>query len=651
MCTFSHFWSNIDSIMIKKAQKLQREFKVLDEVSHILLRPNMYIGQTTRVKKDVWIFNSEQGKFEFKEVAYIPALLKVFDEIIDNCLDVAIETNFTKLTTISVKIDGQSFSCVDNGPGISTAVLETDSKKRTCSELAWTQVRAGTSFQENRVGPSANGIGSTASNIFSKKFIGIADDGKFRQKIVCKDNMSKIDAQKPVASSGRSGVSVYMEPDLARFKLTEITQEHIDLIYQRLLNLSILFPALTFKFNGKTIRCNKRQFAQYFSKDAVVTSSDNCLIVVFPNEYDEFVFFSYVNGLNVARGGTHIQYLSNEISSKIRDKLVRQFKSIRPGDVKNKLGMVVFMTGVKNLQFDAQTKESISNAPSEMKSFFEGEKIDIDKFVRTILRNEAIIDPIIETFKIKEEAKNRLILKANAKKRPKIAGDKYLSPTGKDFKYFIIAEGVSAMGGISQALGRNGIGYYASRGVPLNVYDARLSKIAANAEFKDITSIMGIDPTKKNEDIIPEMVVLGNDADLDGSRIASLYMGWWIKLCPAMFNAGRIARLKTPLVILWENTSMTKIYKAFYNLGEFKEFESKNDISKYKKSYMKGLGSWSKEQFQTLFDSSPNGIADFLEVIELDDKGVEMLDDWLNGEKADKRKEYLRAYTLDIESV
>ena len=94
-------------------------------------------------------------------------------------------------------------------------------------------------------------------------------------------------------------------------------------------------------------------------------SSDNATIVVFPNEYDEFKQYSYVNGLNCIRGGTQVDYVAGEICNRIRDKLVKKYKSIRPGDVKNRLCLVVFLTDFSNAQFDAQTKELLSNSVAE----------------------------------------------------------------------------------------------------------------------------------------------------------------------------------------------------------------------------------------------------------------------------------------------
>ena len=105
----------------------------------------------------------------------------------------------------------------------------------------------------------------------------------------------------------------------------------------------------------------------------------------------------------------------------------------------------------------------------------------------------------------------------------------------------------------------------------------------------------------------------------------------------------------TPYIILWQDAKMTKIHKAFYTLDEFKAYEKDHDVSKYKKNLYKGLGSWSKEQFQKLFESSPGGINDFLQYVLLDENGKLYVDNWLNSKTSDKRKEYLRDYTGSIE--
>ena len=156
--------------MAKK--EIKREFKILNDREHVLLRPNMYLGSVNLTEKEQWILDKDTSKYSFKTIAVVPALLKCIDEIIDNCIDVAIESNFQKISKISVEVSDTWFRVIDNGPGIPVAPPKTpDPKGRLCPEVAWTVKQAGTSFSENRKGPSANGVGSTCVNIFSKKFI------------------------------------------------------------------------------------------------------------------------------------------------------------------------------------------------------------------------------------------------------------------------------------------------------------------------------------------------------------------------------------------------------------------------------------------------------------------------------------------------
>lgn len=630
--------------MAKK--EVKREFKILNDREHVLLRPNMYLGSVNLTEKDQWVLDANTSKYSYKTISFVPALLKCIDEIIDNCIDVAIESNFQKISKISVEVTDKWFRVIDNGPGIPVAPPKTpDPKGRLCPEVAWTVKQAGTSFSEDRKGPSANGVGSTCVNIFSKKFIGISDDGTKKQRVECEDNMAKIKASKPLQSGGRSGVDVYVEPDLARFGLEKITDEHKSLVYQRLVNLAICFPKLKFYFNKQIIKVNEKNFAKMFSDNALVASSDNATILVFPNEYDEFKQYSYVNGLNCIRGGTQVDYVAGEICNRIRDKLVKKFKSIRPGDVKNRLCLVVFLTDFANAQFDAQTKELLSNSVADIRKHF-GDGISFDVFAKQILKNEAIINPIIETFKIKEELKSRQELKQS--KKAKVRSDKYMSPIGEK-KYLALCEGASAMSGISGCVGRQGIGYYACRGLAINVFNSSIQKIAANQEFKDIMNILELDITKDggNKSIAFDKVMLTSDSDVDGSHICSMLLGWFAKFAPNLFEEGKICRLVTPLIIVQDNKG--KIVKYFLSLQEFKDYEKSGKKIPGKLTYLKGLGSWERTDLQYLIDTY--GFDNFVFDYKMTEDGKIYLKNWLVDEQVDKRKEYIKSFDFDINAV
>lgn len=621
-----------------------REFKVLSDRDHVLQRSGMYIGGSKLVDQEQWILNRESSKFEFKTVKVVPGFLKIVNEIIDNSIDVAIDTKFDAANKISVKVDAKSVEVIDNGIGIPVRALSKEDK-RTLPEIAWTTLRSGTSFGDDREKIGTNGLGSVATNIFSKVFIGTSDDGSKKQTIKCSDNMAEVKVGSIKPSSGKSGVTVYFEPDLERFGLSEIDETHQGLIYQRLLNLAISFPKIKFSYNGKQINISEKKFAQMFSDNALIESCDNTTICVFPNEYDEFKFYAQVNGLNTFRGGSHVDYITNEIATRVRDKLIKKYKNIRPGDIKNKICIAIILTGFKNPEFDSQTKENLKNAPSDVSHHING-KIDFDSFSKKVLKSDAIIEPIVEMFKLKEELKARQELKTIKKIR--VTSDKYMAST-TDKKYCLLCEGLSARGGLSSALGRKGFSYFAGRGVPLNAYDAKVQAISANQELKDIASILELDLFGKEEKktIAFEKVILANDADMDGIFIANQYVGWFTRFAPNLFNEHKVARLITPLVIL-RNKKDDPI-KYFYSLNDFKAYEQQNDLSKFKIDYKKGLGSWPKEEFIELFEKY--GFEYFVQDLLLDDEGKVYVDNWLNGEKADMRKEYLREFTLNIETM
>lgn len=490
----------------------KREFKVLDDRSHVLARPGMYIGGVQLVNQDQWIVDHETGKFQYKTLQIVPGLMKIINEIIDNSIDVAIDTDFKAANRIQVKIDSKSVTVIDNGIGIPVKKLDNSNDERTLPEIAWTTLRSGTSFGDNRDKIGTNGLGSCATDIFSKVFIGTSDDGKHQQTIKCYDNMSEIKPGKIKPSSGKSGVEVYFEPDLERFGLPEIDSVHQNLVYQRLFNLAISFPQIKFSFNGKQINVSERKFANMFSDNALLESSDNAVVCVFPNEYDEFKFYAQVNGINTFLGGSHIDYVANEITSRIRDKLVKKYKTIRPGDIKNKMGLAVVLTGFKNPEFNSQAKEELKNAWSDVSKHIDS-KIDFDVLAKKLLKNEAFIDPIIETFKIKEELKARQELKKV--KKIKVKSDKYFPGIGEK-KYLFLVEGLSAAGGLMKCLGRLGKFFYALRGLALNAYDSTIQKIAANQEIKDVMNILNLDISKKSDEsqeIEFDKIVIATDAD------------------------------------------------------------------------------------------------------------------------------------------
>ena len=633
--------------MNDRDQKI-KEFKVLDDISHVLTVPARYIGSVNEADMETYIFRD--GKFTFENVKYVPGLLKIIEEILDNSVDAYLNSSDRKPITVKVEMTKTSVEVTDTGCGIPVVKYKDETGKlpelngKYLAELAWGRLKAGGSFKEHRVGAGTHGEGASLTNIFSKVFIGTTDDGKHKCRVSCKDNMHEIKT-KLLESSGKTGTSVHFEPDLARFGLTEITQQHFDLIYQRLVNLSIAFPELKFYFNNERINVNIKNFISAFSENNEYVKSENTIIGVFPSPTDEFQQYSYVNGLRIKDGGVHVDYVASMIVNPIREKLAKKYKAIKPADIKNRLGLVIFLKDFDNPQFNSQTKDELKNPVSDVVSHIAG-KIDFEKLAKDIMKNDAIMSPIIDMFKLKEELKARQELKQA--KKVKVKSDKYFPGIGEK-KYLFLVEGLSAGGGLMKCLGRNGKYFYCLRGLALNAYDSSIQKIAANQEIKEVMNILNLDLTKKNEEeqqIEFDKIVIATDADIDGTNIASMLLGWWYRLCPDLYKQHKIYRLNTPVVIVEDAKENIKDW--FFNLNDFKKWEATNTDKKLKIIYLKGLGSLSTSQLDFIIQKQ--GFDSLLEEYTLDDQSDEYFKNWL-GPDAEPRKKYMKEYDFDINAV
>ena len=635
----------------------EHKFEVLTGRLQILQRPTMWIGAVNKTTQKMFILTDD--KVEHREIEYVPGFKKICDEILDNSLD-ALIAHSNASGSIKVKIDEEKVSIEDDGPGIPVVkkkLSEIEEKNLPAEEarqiknsylpqLAWTRLFSGSNFQdgENKTTIGAHGVGSTATAIFSTKFIGKTDDGKKSCVVKSIDNMEKVSC-KVGDTSGKSGTVVEFWPDLKRFGLEKIDQVYFDLMYQRLLCLAITFPKIKFSFNGKKIDNNEKKFLKLFSENVVSASFDKGFVGIYPNDSDEFNFFTYVNGMYMSRGGSHVDYMSWQIVSPIRDKLVKKYKTIKPADIRNRLSIVVFMRDFPNPKFDSQTKETLTNAQSEISNYLNN-KIDFEKLAKDIMKNNAVMTPIIDMFKIKEELKARQELKQA--KKVKVKSDKYFPGIGEK-KYLFLVEGLSAGGGLMKCLGRDGKYFYCLRGLALNAYDSSIQKIAANQEIKEVMNILNLDLTKKDDEsqvIEFDKIVIATDADVDGINIASMLMGWWYKLCPSLYKQHKIYRLNTPIVIIED--AKENIKKWFFNLDDFKKWEATNNDKKLKIVYLKGLGSLSTSQLDYIIKQQ--GFESLLEEYTLDDMSDEYFKNWL-GPDAEPRKKYMKEYSFDINSI
>lgn len=618
---------------------------VLSDREHLLRRPQMYIGGMTRIESEELIL--EDGKLKRGKTSYVPALIKIINEAIDNSLDEATKTDFKYGNKIKVSISDHEVQVEDNGRGI--PIKKAEGSDTLMPVLAFCNARAGSNFEDSSSSSiGTHGLGIKATNIFSKRFEAETCDGKNKLVLLCTDNMENIS----FSSRKHQGnfTKVTFQPDLERFGLEEIDEVHKNSIYQRMLFLSMTYPKIKFYFNGSKVSVtNEKQFMNLFSEKYELFSGENWFIGVYPNEEEDFSFFSYVNGLYLKRGGAHVDFFSTEFSYKLRNLLVKKYKTIKPGDVKNKISLVVFFKNFPNMKFDSQTKETLTNSLSEIKDFLNLSQDDLLAMTKKISKNEDITEPIIELFKLKEEFKKRQALKNLSNNRKRIVSDTYYPPIGKK-KYLFLTEGFSATSSMLRSLGRKDIAYYSLKGKPLNTYEVHISKMIKNKEFKEIVDILNINLLDHNTDMEYEKVVFLADQDSDGQHIKALLLTFFNKFTPKMVEDGRICMMNTPLLVGFDSKGEPKEW--FFSLDDYNEQMECNreKLSKLDMKYYKGLGSFNHGDLQKII-KKVGTMEDLFIVFDKDLDSEKSIKEWMSSADSSVRKESLQNRAFNISAI
>ncbi len=610
------------------------EIKKLTDREHIVHRPSMYIGSVSNEQHETAIFENvfEEPKLQTKQLTYAPGLIKIINEVIDNSVDVIIKTG--KGSTIKVKLSEDKVEVQDDSTGFpmpekfKKLAMQGGIAKREVFEdlpvvIALGNARAGSNFNdEDNLGQmGTNGVGAFATNCFSKRFVCVTKTQDTTTKVEWRDNAllhnCNIDYKK-----SESGTNITFWPDLAKFSLAEISEDVKDVIRTRLVVLSLTYPDIKFYFDGKRIKTPKKIASLFTTEETpfVEHSTKDYQVLVIANS-EKTSHFSVVNGLNTPDGGSHIDLILQEIVKELSE--TKGLNCTR-ADVLNTLQIVFIGRGWKNLRFNSQTKEKITNSTKETREYLG----DLNSLVQKVKKSKQIKDFIKATTQARELRVEKKAIK-DAKKT-KIKSDKFLDAQG-DREILMLVEGDSAMGGLVPALGRKGIAYYALKGKPLNAYKSSAQKVAANKELSELLAIIHQNDFKK--------ITIASDMDPDGASIAGLLLGFVCKFLPEYKD--RVYRLHTPVKGAMKDG---KLVRWSFDL------EGSIDV-KYGESlmYFKGLGTLDPSDMESIVKQV--GMDGILYRIDLNVDGFEeMLDAWL-GDDSQKRKDMILANDFSIASI
>lgn len=602
------------------------EFKVLTPREHVILRPNMYVGSVAYEPHERFLF----GKYQ--AVSYVPGLVKIIDEIIDNSVDEGIRTDFKFANKIDIRFDllEGSVTVADNGRGIPQSLVNTPDGEMPKPVAAWTQTMAGSNFDDtNRVSMGMNGVGSSLTNFFSKTFIGETCDGKNFLTVTCSDGASQVNWE---TKPGKiKGTSVYFIPDEKHFEGKTIDQQIVDIISDRITALSVVFPKIKFTINGEVASMKFAEYAKMFGDESLILENDNFSIAIC-NSPEGFRQVSYVNGLNIKNGGSHIDYLIDGISDELIPSIKRKHKiEISKARIKECLTMIVIVRGMSNLRFDSQTKERLTNPLGEVKSHIE---LDFKKLGKQIMNNDAILMPIIEAALARHLAAEKAALTKAQKAAAKTKVAKHIKAgswgdTTKETTLFL-TEGDSAIGYLLSVRDSELHGGYALRGKVMNTWGMKGSDVLKNRELADICAIMGLDLANPDdvENRKYKNVAIMTDADPDGQGSIYPCLLAFFSRWPELYNQGCVRFVKTPVVIL----SKGKQTKWFYTITEFDA--QKEKYKGWELRYIKGLGSLREHEYSEVVNNPQYDIVDL-------GPDWEELFEMLLGDEAELRKQWM----------
>lgn len=556
----------------------------------------MYIGSIDETAISSYFINLKDGQLspaEYKTITIIPGLLKIINEIIDNSVDEFIRTSGKFANKINVEmtpnLEGFGVKVHDNGRGIPIEKPEGIDEYRPV--LSWSRARSGTSFEADRTTLGANGVGSFATYVFSKYFTGETHDGK-KGLVFEKDGMKV-----KVTPSKKNFTEVSFQPDIDEFNKGNVSyQVHADYIRQRLINLSVCYPKIHFTFNGEPVSIhNVMDLANSFGEHNLVLKEkdkDFTIIVGSTADVQEFRFHSFVNGLHTPFGGSVIDFISSEICSALQPLIKKKHKiEVTPSQIKNNLFIGVYLSNFKNLKFDSQTKEKITNSRSEVAEYFNG--YDFESIAKKILVTDEIINPIIESILYKKELAERLELARKQKKAKKLDIVNHIQATHEnpEERILFISEGLSACGPLISVRKSNKIGGYPLRGKILNVTGMKPIDIMGNTVVSELSSVIGLEIGKTPKDLNYGKIGIMTDADVDGMCIRALLFNYFYLWGRTLFDENRIFVVKTPLCSFKKGNDL----KLFYSFEEYHEAVKK--YKGYEITYFKGLGTMPLEVY------------------------------------------------------
>jgi len=581
----------------------EQNIQILEGLEAVRVRPGMYVGST-----------DQRG------------LHHLIYEVVDNSID-EVMAGYADTVKVTIHADS-SVTIEDNGRGIP---VEEHHQRPGLStlEVVMTILHAGGKFGGGgyQISSGLHGVGVSVVNALSEWCqVDVKRDGiLYRQRYergVAVTPLLDVD----LVEEDDTGTITSFLPDL---EVMETRDYNFDILAQRFREMAYLNRGMTislidertdrevtFYFEGGLI-----SFVRYLNKDhgrlmarpvSTIRELDGVKVelAVQYNDGWNTTEFSFANGINTVDGGMHITGFRSALTRTLNDyarkmNLLKEKNSNLTGDdVRQGLTAVVSVK-IPNPQFEAQTKAKLNNA--EVRPIVEMVTAEmLTKYLEeTPSEAKAIIAKCVLSSQAREAARaaRDLIQRKNALDTTLPGKLADCSEKHADRCELYLVEGDSAGGSAKQGRDRHFQAILPLRGKILNVERARLDKMLANEEVKNIITAIGVGVGDhfNMAKLRYGRVVIMCDADVDGAHIRTLLLTFFFRYMEPLITEGHLYIAQPPLYHIKMGKNVHYVYSDEERDRLIAEYAAAHNGKEPEVGRYKGLGEMNPE---TLWDTT-----------------------------------------------